>query len=100
RTVKRHRRANPRNDSVEAFELFTAIVNTRVAGGNVHVAAQRVNHLNLVAFLLCGFYEPACGVQLGFAGKNTDFHARIPETSAPAVRSRKSRTRFTYDKRM
>ena len=67
-------RSLSRDHGVESFDLFALVMNLRAHRGDVHVAAQHVEHTDLVTAGFRGLDQAARGVELGVSGKDGDFH--------------------------
>src|SRR5690606_6515877 len=72
--VKSHRRADPWNHRVEAFQRLAPVVDLRLVAGDVHVGAQGVDYHDLMATLLAGLHQAAGRIQAGIARQHGDFH--------------------------
>src|SRR5581483_1204706 len=90
--VERVRRTDARDHGVEALELLALEDDLRPPRRDVHVAAEVVDDLDLVAARLPRLPEAVGGVQVRVAGQESDLHEGRENLSPPPTNERPAST--------
>ena len=67
RAVEGDRSADARDHGIEAGQILATVMDLRLVRGDVHVAAQGIDHLHLMPVLLGGLDQAPRGIQGSFA---------------------------------
>jgi hypothetical protein len=70
--------ADARDHRVERRQPLALVMDLRIAWRDIHVAAQHVDHLHLVAARGGGFDQALGRIQAAVARKDRDLHQRLP----------------------